>query len=293
MAKLKHLIEYTAVRILAFAAQLLSPQAANRFGSALGTFVYHLATSRRRISNDNIRSTIGKSWSEDEIEALTKKVFQNIGKTLIEVSRFQKLTVAGALKIVTGDSGLLGRIELEGNGAIFLVAHFGNWELSACWPGIIGLPVNLLVGTQHNLLVDEMLNDFRKQMNVGVIPLDRQTRAAFKILKSKGMVVLAADQHAPAGIAIDFLGRPALHPRGPALFSIRTGAPICPFLIRRERYDKHIIITGTPIYPPNSGDEEKDIRTMTEAYVRFYEEYICRNPEQWTWTHRRWKLQTD
>ena len=293
MAKLKHLIEYTAIRILAFVAQLLSPQAADSFGSALGTLVYHIAGSRRRISNENIKSTIGKSWTENKIESLTKKVFQNIGRTLIEVSRFQKLTVAGALKIVTGDSDLFRRTEKERNGAIFLVAHFGNWELSACWPGIIGLPVNLLVGTQHNLLVDEMLNDFRKHMNVGVMPLDRQTRAAFKILKSKGMVVLAADQHAPAGIVIDFLGRPALHPRGPALFSIKTGAPICPFLIRRESFDKHVIITGAPIYPPNSGDEEKDIRTMTVAYVKFYEEHIRQFPDQWTWTHRRWKLQTN
>ncbi len=293
MAKLKHLIEYAAVRILAFAAQLLSPRAADSFGSALGTLVYHIAPSRRHISNKNIKSTIGKNWSEDEIESLTIKVFQNIGRTLIEVARFQKLTVEGAQKIVTGDSGLFRKINSKGDGAIFLVAHFGNWELSACWPGIIGLPVNLLVGTQHNLLVDELLNDFRRQMNVGVTPLDRQTRAAFKILKSKGMVVLAADQHAPAGIKIDFLGRPALHPRGPALFSIRTGAPICPFLIRRERFDRHTIITGTPIFPPNSGDEEKDIRTMTEAYVKFYEEHIRQNPDQWTWTHRRWKTQTN
>ncbi len=292
MAKLKHLIEFAAARILASIAQILSPQAADRFGTVLGSFVYHIAGSRRKISNDNIRSTIGKSWTENEIELLTRKVFQNIGRTLIEISRFEKLTVAGAQKIVEGDSGILKKIYDEGNGGIILVAHFGNWELSACWPGIIGLPVNLLVGTQHNLMVDKMLNDFRKQMNVSVFPLDRQTRSAFKILKSKGLVVLAADQHAPAGTQIDFLGRAALHPRGPALFSIRTGAPICPLLIRRERYDKHVIISGVPIYPPNSGDEEKDIRTMTEAYVRFYEEHIRQYPEQWTWTHRRWKLQT-
>jgi KDO2-lipid IV(A) lauroyltransferase len=88
------------------------------------------------------------------------------------------------------------------------------------------------------------------------------------------------------------LGKDALQARGPALFSIRTGAPICPMLLRRESFDRHVIITGNPIYPVNSGDEERDIMTMTEAYVRFYEEHIRQYPEQWMWTHRRWKLQT-
>ncbi len=290
MAKLKHHIEYSAARIIARLAQTLSAPAADKFGAALGTCVYHIAGSRRKVAKDNIRSTIGKSRTENEIETLTKSVFQNIGRTLIEISRFGKLTVAGAQAIVEGDSSILRKIHAEGNGGIILVAHFGNWELSACWPGIMGLPVNLLVGTQHNHLVDRMLNEFRKTMQVKVVPLDRQTRLAFKILKSKGLVVLAADQHAPAGIKFDFLGRVTTHARGPALFSIRTGAPICPFLIRRERYDKHVIITGAPIYPPQSGDEENDIRTITETYARFYEENIRRYPEQWMWTHRRWKI---
>jgi len=292
LARLKNNFEYIAARVIASIAKRLSPPAADRFGAALGRITYHLAGSRRQIAKDNIRNTIGKTFSKKEIETLSKKVFQNIGRTLIETSRFEVLKRDGALRITQGDSSLLKKIYDGGKGGIILAAHFGNWELTACWPGIMGLPAHLLVGTQHNLLVDEMLNNFRRQMGVGIIPLDRQTRSAFKVLKAGELVVLAADQHAPSGIRINFLGRDALHARGPALFSIRTGAPICPFLIRRESYNRHIIICGNPIYPSNSGDEENDIRTMTEAYVRFYEEQIRQYPDQWMWTHRRWKLET-
>ena len=63
-----------------------------------------------------------------------------------------------------------------------------------------------------------------------------------------------------------------------------------PFLIRRERYDRHVVMAGTPIYPPHSGDDEKDIEEMTIAYTKFFENGIREYPDQWMWTHRRWKL---
>jgi KDO2-lipid IV(A) lauroyltransferase len=60
--------------------------------------------------------------------------------------------------------------------------------------------------------------------------------------------------------------------------------------LRREQYDRHVLMPGEPIYPPNSGDEEKDIESMTVKYAAFLEAGIRQYPDQWMWTHRRWKL---
>jgi KDO2-lipid IV(A) lauroyltransferase len=88
---------------------------------------------------------------------------------------------------------------------------------------------------------------------------------------------------------MDFFGRPASIARGPALFAIRCGCPVIPLLLRRERHDRHVLIAGELIYPPKSGDEEADVRSMTARYVKFIEENIRRYPDQWLWTHNRWK----
>jgi KDO2-lipid IV(A) lauroyltransferase len=151
--------------------------------------------------------------------------------------------------------------------------------------------MDFLIGTQHNAKVDDLLVGFRKAMGVGVIRLSTSARSVFKALKQNRVTGLVADQHASSGgVVTEFFGRPAATPRGPALFAIRANCPLLPMLIRRERYDRHVVIKGEPIYPPHSGDEEADIRQMTTAYTKFFEKSIRQYPDQWLWTHRRWKL---
>lgn len=293
MAKLSHRLEYAAVFVFAAIANLLSARMADALGCALGSLFHFFWGSRKKVAFENIRkSDIGQNFSNVEIEALVKRVFQNTGRTLMEVSRLRQLGQNGARKIVDlGSLQHLAKARSEGNGCIVLTAHFGNWELLGGMATTLGFKVHFLIASQHNLLVNNFLINLRKEMGVGIISLERSAREVFKVLNANGIVAIVADQHAPSGIKLNFLGREALVPRGPALFSIRKKAPVCSYLIRRERFDRHIVIAGPMIYPPDSGDEEADIRYITEKYTSFFEDGIRQWPDQWLWTHRRWKIQ--
>jgi len=292
MAHLSHNIEYFFTLTGAKLAQLLSPRMADTFGAALGTLAYALLLSRRRIAYDNLKNTMGNTLSDQEIQAVIKRVFQNIGRTLVEFSRFSKTKSEGVTKIIINDGWEhLQKVHDEGKGAVVVTAHFGNWELLGSWVAASGFPVDFLVGTQHNQKVDNLLNKFRRKMGVGIIPLKTSIRGVFKSLKANHFAGLVSDQHATSGaVILDFLGRKAATPKGPAAFAVKAGCPLIPFLMRRERYDRHVVMAGAPIYPPHSGDDEKDIETMTMAYTKFFEDGIRRYPDQWMWTHRRWKL---
>ncbi len=50
------------------------------------------------------------------------------------------------------------------------------------------------------------------------------------------------------------------------------------------------MIAGDPIYPPQSGDEQENVVRITETYLRFWEKTISKYPDQWMWTHKRWKI---
>jgi KDO2-lipid IV(A) lauroyltransferase len=292
MAKLSHNVEYLGAWLGMKTAQVLSPRWADSFGAAVGGLAHRFLAMRRQVAFDNIKKGLGDSLTDREIQAIVRKVFQNIGRTVVEFARFKQIGLEGARRIIVGEGdSLFKKIQENGKGAVLVTGHFGNWELLGMWPPSLGYPVDFLVGTQHNLKVDRMLVAFRREMGVGIIPLKNSLRGILKALKARHFVCLVADQHDPSGgLIIDFLGRPASVPRGPAFFAVKTGCPVFPCMMRRERYDRHVVMPGEPIYPPDSGDEEADIRMVTEAYTRFFESCIRQYPDQWMWTHRRWKL---
>ena len=295
MAKLSHNLEYLAARLGMSVACLLSSKTADRFGAGLGSLSHLLVKSRRRVASDNLRQALGNHLGEAEIDAIVKRVFQNVGRALIETARFGRMTPELMQEIIVGDGEQHIRQAREnGRGAVFLTAHFGNWELLGGWAGTHGMPIDLLTGEQSNQLIDAMMNNQRQKLGVGIIPKKTSLRVVFKTLKANRMVGIAADQHDPSNsLILEFFGRLASVPRGPAAFAVKAGCPILPALMRRERYDRHVVMAGEPIFPPDSGDVEADIRNMTIQYLKFYEEIIGRYPDQWMWTHRRWKYKAE
>ncbi len=289
MARLSHQVEYLFALMGTRLAQAMSARLADRFGSGLGGLAGKLLASRGRIAADNLRRAMGEELSEQEIADVVREVFRNAGRTSIETARMCKIlqTPWEQLVSVEGEA-YLERVRSEGRGAMMVTAHFGNWELLGAWTAG-QVPTDFLVGVQHNQKVDDLINGFRKEIGVGLIPVS-SPRGVLRSLKQNRVVAVVSDQHAPSGVIVDFFGRRASTPKGPATFAVRAGCPIVPMVLRRDRYDRFVVLAGEPIYPPDTGNATADVETMTDAYTRYFEACIRRHPEQWLWTHRRWKV---
>jgi KDO2-lipid IV(A) lauroyltransferase len=271
----------------------MSPRRADRWGARLGGLVHRLWRRRRRIAFDNLTAALGDEYSESELCNLTRRAFENIGRTFVEIARFGVLKPEGIADLIEDQ-----RVEMfqeiydRGRGAVLLSAHFGNWELLGSWIASKGFPCTFVVGRHHNVQFDHLVVRLRRQMGVGVLYADSEVREVFRRLHRGEFICMVSDQHAPsASVVLNFFGRPAATPKGPALFAIRNRCPVVATLLRRERYDRHVIMVDEPIYPPDTGDQEADIQSITERYTRFFEEGIRKYPDQWLWTHRRWKLE--
>ncbi|MCB2231220.1 lysophospholipid acyltransferase family protein [bacterium] len=292
MATVSHRVEYLLARTGLGLANLLPAPLADQVGAGLGRLTGTILGSRKRIARDNLQRALGDELTDEQIEAVIGDVFANIGRTLFELARFKRLTpaVIDRMIVSSGMDGIDAALA-AGRGALVVVPHFGNWELGGAFLASKGYPVDMLVTTQHNSLVDELLTSLRQAAGMGIIRVGRSVKNVFKALKQNRVIAIAADQHAPAAeLVTDFFGRPAAAARGPALFAIRSGAPILPFCIRRERFDRHVIMPGPAVLTPDGVDEETAIRQMTEEYLAFFEKCIREYPAQWMWTHRRWKL---
>jgi len=159
----------------------------------------------------------------------------------------------------------------------------------------MGYPVSFLVGEQHNTLVDGLMNRLRQGFGVETIPLTGSLRGVFRALRRNRIVAMLSDQDAgKGGIFVDFFGRPASTPYGPARFAVAAGAPLIPGVAVRHPGGRHELVIAPPVPAPPEGTQPAEAaRLLTQAYTSAFEGFIRRHPDHYFWMHRRWKTRPD
>ncbi len=259
-----------------------------RLGSGLGFLHYSFGHSQRRRAIAQLQERLGVSGGE--AAAIAQRMFRNIGRTLLEILYIPALTPEKLERWVTIENRhYLDEALSGGHGAVILTAHFGNWEWMAARLVRAGFPMAAIAETQPSPGLDQLLNEYRA--SVGLAPYARGNAlvAAMKALKSGNVLGFLADQDAKAnGVFVEFFGRPASTPQGPAVFAQRCGAPVVPaFIVRQPRRGQRIVFSP-PIYRVSEDDHETEILRMTEEMTRVMEERIRRYPDHWWWFQRRW-----
>ena len=90
------------------------------------------------------------------------------------------------------------------------------------------------------------------------------------------------------GVFVDFMGHRACTNKGLTLLALKTGAPVVPvFMIREKRGFRAEFGSEIPFL--KTGDKQKDIEVNTRQYNRIIENMIRQFPDQWFWIHQRWK----
>ena len=111
-------------------------------------------------------------------------------------------------------------------------------------------------------------------------------------LRDNGLVAIAADRDfADSGEILQFFGKPTKFPKGAALLSIKTGAPIVPSFLLRDEGDTFVLKFAEPIYPPKISErsiEDSIIIGLIRKYVTVIENLIRENPTQWMMFRRFW-----
>jgi KDO2-lipid IV(A) lauroyltransferase len=288
---LQHRLEYAAGRAAQAAICALPAACARATGAALGGFAFSVLKLRRRVVMEHLERIFGGERTHDELVGIARESYRNFGRMTFEYMRFPRMTPRDveALITVTGSEHL--DVALEGGrGAILVAGHFGNWETLAMLASK-GYPMTFLVGEQHNLLVDGMLNRLRARFGGELVPVTGNLMGVLRALRRNRVVCMLSDQDAGRnGVFVEFLGKPASTPYGPGRMSESTGAPLLPCAIVRHGGGAHEIVVCPPVATP-SEDLPKDerVRLLTQGYTAEFARFIRLRPELYFWMHRRWK----
>lgn len=247
-----------------------------------------LSPRDRRSVASNLRAITGK---EENISYLTREVFRNFGRYLVEFFFMKKMVDATFVKqkIKLNHVEYFQQALAKGKGAILVTGHIGNWELGAVIMQKLGYNVVAIALPHKERPVNDLFNEQRQMQGLTIVPPNSALRKCMEALKENKIVAIVADRDfSMHGEIMDFLGKKTLIPKGAALFSIRTGAPIIPaFILRDEKKkDSFNLIVCKPIYPPDvsqKSDQEKEEITMLmiKQYLKVIEDKIYAYPDQW------------
>ncbi len=289
--KLRRYVLYYLARALAAIVYIMPLSVALAFADAIGSLAFYAARKYAKVTLENLRSVFGGEKTEDEIQRIARGVFRNIARNAVELVRFPKITKENIDSILTIEGkDILDRGYSKGKGIVLVTGHIGNWEIMAIALRIKGCP-GVAVGKRiYFHKYDEYLNSLRRHHDVHIVYRDESPRKILKLLKSNNLVGIVADQDVDSveGVFVNFLGRKAYTPAGPAVLAKATGAPLIPVVMIRDGR-RHRLIVNEPIELADTGNKEADMVTNTQRWSDVLVSYIRRYPDQWVWMHRRWK----
>jgi Kdo2-lipid IVA lauroyltransferase/acyltransferase len=178
------------------------------------------------------------------------------------------------------------------NGMLVLSAHFGNFELLAAGHALHGYQISLVHHTQRFLAGDALLTFVRERAGVGIIRKHSAARAVLRALRSGDLIGIPFDQNAKRSEAVfvPFFGVPAATTSGLARLAMISGAPVIPaFIVRGRDMRSHQIEIQDEIPVQRTGDTGADVIENTRRFVKAVEDMVRRHPEQFLWTHRRFR----
>lgn len=291
--KLRRYYLYYAARIFAFLLRLLPLGVALYIADVFGTLAFYTLSKYRRIALENLTSALGKEKTARELNRIARNVFRNFAKNGVELINFTKLNeknIDSFVDIKNIDI-LKGALD-KGKGVIIATGHLGNWELLAVTISLKGYKGAVVGRRIYFDKYDSYLNGIRRNKGVKVIYRDESPKNMLRVLKDNGILGILADQDVDSvnGVFVNFFGRPAYTPAGPAALARASGAVLLPGFIVREN-GRHVLMFEDPIKLSETGDKDKDIVIDTQKYSDVLEAYVRRYPELWVWVHRRWKTE--
>jgi KDO2-lipid IV(A) lauroyltransferase len=226
-----------------------------------------------------------------EREATISGVFESLARLLLAMARFPDLNAANVGHWISYE-GLEHYLEAKrrGQGILVATAHLGNWELSAFTHALMTEPMNVMVRSLDNPLLDDLVESRRALSGNRLILKRDAARLVIRALKNNEAVGILVDQNTAAseGVFVNFFGKLACAGSAFVKLAQHSGAAVVPGFALWDksraryvlRFYPEIVLTG------DVGRDTQRIHALIESVIREY-------PDQWMWIHRRWKTRPE
>ena len=286
MKVIKYFLEFIFISIFFFIFRIIGYKNASNLGEKIGKSFGPLFRSSLKVKKNLENSNIGNS--NEERERIVKNMWGNYGRIFADymyIKNFRNENLFKNIEVV--GENILEEIKNEKEPVIFISGHFNNFELMALYLEKSGIDLAAIYRPLNNKFLNPLMEKIRiqyickKQIKKGI----SGTKEILNHFRNGTSIALMIDQRVSEGIKSKFFNNLALTTTIPAQFVKKFECKIVPVYI--ERKNKHQFILE--ILRPISFSKDEDIESITMNLNKVLEELIRRKPDQWIWTHSRWK----
>ena len=258
--------------------------------SALGGKLFKMIGPFFR-SSDLIHKNIKKALPnepQDKVIKIINEMWVNYGRIFAEYMFIKKFREDQYQKnIIIEGQEILNKIKDKGAPVVFVSGHFSNFELMAMQIEKSGINLSTIYRPLNNSFLNYLMEKIRKnfickkQIKKGMSGM----RELIKLHKKNYSTALMIDQRVTEGIKSIFFNHEAFTTTIPAQLVKKFGVSIVPIYIERFEEIKFKMMVYEPIY----FTKDSSVRIITDKLNKILEKMILKNPEQWIWSHNRWK----
>ena len=286
MKSIKYFTQFLIISILFLMFKILGLNFASYISGKIISFVGPFFRSKNLIKSNILKAF--PNLPQNEIEKITKKMWNNYGRILAEyifIKDFRLSKLENNIEIEGHE--ILEKIRQSNEPVIFISGHFNNFELMAMQIEKSGINLAAIYRPLNNRFLNFIMERIRKkyicknQIQKGI----SGTRQLLSFFKKKTSIALMIDQRVSQGIKSNFFKHEAFTTTIPAQFVKKFKCKIVPIYIERIK-DINFKLT---IHKPLIYSDDESIESITQNLNSLLEKLILKNPEQWIWSHNRWK----
>ncbi|MDC3165903.1 lysophospholipid acyltransferase family protein [Candidatus Pelagibacter sp.] len=286
MKFIKYFIQFILIMISFVIFKILGP----RLSSSLSGKIFELIGPffrSKKVIHSNIKRGI-KNINSESLKNITNLMWNNYGRLLAEymfIKNFRNGKLSQNIQI--DGQEILDEIKKSNKQVIFISGHFSNFELMAMYIEKTGIKLSAIYRPLNNFFLNGIMEGIRKkfickhQIKKGIGGLKK----LISLKKNNFSTALMIDQRVSEGVLCNLFDKEALTTTIPAQLVKKFNIPVVPVYIERIKDLNFKISINDPI----NFSKEDSIENITLKLNQILEKMILKKPEQWIWSHNRWK----
>jgi len=286
MKSIKYFIQFIIILIMFLIFKIVGINLASYISGKIVSIIGPYFRSKNLIKSNILKAL--PNLSPNEVEIISKKMWNNYGRILAEyifIKDFRISNLKNNIEIVGQE--VLERIKQNNEPVIFVSGHFSNFELMAMQIEKSNIDLAAVYRPLNNKFLNFIMERIRKkyicknQVKKGI----SGTKQLLSFFKNKTSIALMIDQRVSEGIKSNFFQHKSFTTTIPAQFVKKFKCKVVPIYIERVKDINFRLTINEPLEFPNNSN----IETITQELNLLLEKMILINPDQWIWSHNKWK----